>query len=110
MIRVAWIGLNIILATVPLSLIVIIASFTGAPAALFEWAPRTWSRWVLWASGVRVQLEGLQHIAADRPLILAANHSTGRGLIRGKESSSDEAWPWSNTFYRSSLSARAADL
>jgi 1-acyl-sn-glycerol-3-phosphate acyltransferase len=35
-----------------------------------------WARWIVWASGCPVRVEGLEHIDADSPQILAGNHQS----------------------------------
>ena len=74
MIRSAWVALNLLVATVPLSIFVIVASLFTAGKLLYDTVPRFWARWILWASGTRVQLSGIEHIAPGRPQIIAPNH------------------------------------
>lgn len=76
MIRSAWVFLNVLVATVPLSLFVIVATLFGGGKLVFVYngVPRLWARWILRASGSTVRLFGLEHIAAGRPQIIAPNH------------------------------------
>lgn len=74
MIRSIWVALNLLLVTIPLSLVIIIPSFTGGQHAVFEWVPRLWARWMLWASGVHVRLEGIDNIELGRAQVIVANH------------------------------------
>ncbi len=74
MIRTLWMELNIGVATLLLGLLVIIASLLGVRGGLYWWASRTWSRWLVWASGCTITVEGLENIALDRPQIFASNH------------------------------------
>jgi 1-acyl-sn-glycerol-3-phosphate acyltransferase len=73
-IRTAWVALNLLVATLPLSIFVIVASLFGAGKLVNEGVPRFWSRWLLWASGTHVRLFGVEHIAPGRPQIIASNH------------------------------------
>jgi 1-acyl-sn-glycerol-3-phosphate acyltransferase len=76
MIRSAWVYLNLLVATVPLSIFVIVASLLGAAkfAFVYEGVARFWARWILWASGSTVRLFGVENIAPGRPQIIAPNH------------------------------------
>ena len=76
MIRTIWVALNLIVATVPISLVVIIAALLGVRGGLYDDMARLWCRWILWASGVRVRLEGYENVHEDRPQIVASNHES----------------------------------
>ncbi|HSM03728.1 MAG TPA: lysophospholipid acyltransferase family protein [Longimicrobiales bacterium] len=39
-------------------------------------APRKWAAALLWAAGVRVEVEGLEHLPPGEPAILVANHES----------------------------------
>jgi 1-acyl-sn-glycerol-3-phosphate acyltransferase len=72
--RTIWVLLNAFVATPPLSLLIIAGSVAGASGRFYERVGRFWARWLLRASGVRVQAWGLHHIAPGRPQIILANH------------------------------------
>ncbi len=74
MIRSLWLELNIAVGTLLLGSLVIVASLFRVRGDLYWWASRTWSRWLVWASGCPVVVEGIENIAADRPQIIASNH------------------------------------
>jgi 1-acyl-sn-glycerol-3-phosphate acyltransferase len=74
--RSIWVGLNLFIATFSLSAIVVIAALFRHRGRFYEWVARTWARWTLWASGVRVRIEGLENLRADRPQIVASNHQS----------------------------------
>lgn len=38
--------------------------------------PRSWARSLLWAAGVKVEVEGLEHLPPGEPAILVANHES----------------------------------
>lgn len=44
------------------------------PGGIFDWAPRTWCRAILWAAGVRIRLHNAQYMTRDEPRIYVANH------------------------------------
>jgi 1-acyl-sn-glycerol-3-phosphate acyltransferase len=73
-IRTAWVLLVALMATPPLSVLVIIGSFVGASGRFYERIGRLWVRSLLRASGVRVEAFGLEHIAPGRPQIILCNH------------------------------------
>jgi 1-acyl-sn-glycerol-3-phosphate acyltransferase len=74
-IRTAWFILNAVVATVPLAIMIIIASFfRGVPETFYDRIPRLWAQWLLRAAGVSVQGLELANIAEGRPQIFLANH------------------------------------
>lgn len=77
MIRTIWVVLNVLIATLPLSLAVIIASLLRVRSTRFyDSIPRFWARWLLRVSGVKVHACGLDSINPGTPQIIAANHSS----------------------------------
>lgn len=38
--------------------------------------PRNWARSLLWAAGVKVELEGLEHLSPGEPAVIVANHES----------------------------------
>lgn len=72
--RTLWLQLNIGVATFLLGGLVILASLVGVTGKLYWWAARSWSRWLLRASGCSVTVEGLDNISPDRPQIFVSNH------------------------------------
>jgi 1-acyl-sn-glycerol-3-phosphate acyltransferase len=76
LIRTVWVALNGILATVPLSLTVIVAGLLGIRGSIYDDMARLWSRWILWASGTRVRIHGFQNVHEERPQIIASNHQS----------------------------------
>jgi 1-acyl-sn-glycerol-3-phosphate acyltransferase len=73
-IRTAWVALHLVLATAPLSIAAILGPFFRASDHYFDRIPRIWARWLLWATGVRVSVQGAEHVVAGRPQIVASNH------------------------------------
>lgn len=76
MIRTLWAALNALIATPLLSLSAVIGSWFNARPAYYDGVARNWSRWILWASGVRVRTEGLEDVALDQAQIFASNHAS----------------------------------
>ena len=74
--------LRVILVVVPTTLYygakIMWAAWRRAPVGspVFEDAPRSWSKSVLWSSGIDVVLEGADVIDPGRPQILVANHTS----------------------------------
>jgi 1-acyl-sn-glycerol-3-phosphate acyltransferase len=73
-IRALWMLLNLVVATLLLGGLVIIAGLLRVRGQVYWWASRTWSRWLVRVSGCRVRVEGLEHVAPDRPQVFASNH------------------------------------
>jgi 1-acyl-sn-glycerol-3-phosphate acyltransferase len=73
-IRTIWVAIHLVAATLPLSLLVISGSYVGAGTAFYDRIPRWWARWLLWAAGVHVDVEGTEHLARDRAHVIVSNH------------------------------------
>lgn len=77
MIRTAWVFLVGAAATVLLAPVVIVAGlFRLRVQRLYDWAGRSWSQSIMWASGCEVRIEGLEHIHMDEPQVLVGNHQS----------------------------------
>jgi 1-acyl-sn-glycerol-3-phosphate acyltransferase len=69
--------LAILIATPPMGLLVIVAAMLGVRdghRSVYDWAPRTWSRLLLRAGGVRVHLHNAERMATSEPRVYVANH------------------------------------
>ena len=75
-IRSIWVALNLLVGTALLSLIVIVAALFRHRGNLYDWAARSWSRWMIWASGSRMKIEGIEYAMADHAQIIASNHQS----------------------------------
>jgi 1-acyl-sn-glycerol-3-phosphate acyltransferase len=65
------------IVTLLLGTAVIIAALCGVqdkPGGIFDNAPRWWSKWLLWAAGVKVRVHGLAEVSQNEPLVFASNH------------------------------------
>lgn len=77
MIRTLWTALNGIVATLICSSVVVIAALLRVRrGGVYDWGCRFWSKWMLWASNVDVQVEGGENIRGDRPQIIVSNHQS----------------------------------
>ena len=74
--RTLWVWIFGAFATFGLSSMTVIAALVGARPPLYAWIARTWGRLLLWAAGVRVEVQGREHLAMDRPQIIASNHQS----------------------------------
>lgn len=75
MIRTAFVLLSILVITVPLALVIVVASFIrGVPDSLYDRIPRFWARLILAAAGVKLHAIGLSNIVEGRPQIFLSNH------------------------------------
>lgn len=75
-VRWVWADPLIALATVPFSLAALFLSLFDRTGNLQHWCARWWGRFILFVGGVRVRVEGLDHVPRDRPCILATNHQS----------------------------------
>jgi 1-acyl-sn-glycerol-3-phosphate acyltransferase len=74
--RSLWVVLNLLVGTAVLSLIVVLAALVKHRGGLYDWAAHSWARWMIWASGSRIKIEGMEHLRLDRPQIIASNHQS----------------------------------
>jgi 1-acyl-sn-glycerol-3-phosphate acyltransferase len=65
-----------VVVTAVLSLIVIGAAVVRHRANIYDWAARTWARCAIWASGSTVEIQGMENLRRDRPVIIASNHQS----------------------------------
>ncbi len=74
MIRTIWAYINMAIATPVLSSAAIVGALFRADPPYFDAVARNWSKWILWASNVRVRTEGLDTVDLEQPQIFASNH------------------------------------
>ena len=74
MIRTIWVAINVLASTIPFSLLVVIGSYLGASSRFYDQIPRYWARWILWATGVRVEVHGVENLSPDSAQIIVSNH------------------------------------
>ena len=66
-------------ATVVLGLMVIIAGLLGVkdkPGSIYDKVPRWWSSAVLWVTGIKVRVHGMENADSGEPHIFASNHAS----------------------------------
>ena len=71
--------LVLIVLTIILGTAVLLAALFGVkdrPGGIYDWAPRFWSRAILFAAGVRVRLHGVERMRTGQPRIFASNHAS----------------------------------
>jgi 1-acyl-sn-glycerol-3-phosphate acyltransferase len=76
MIRTAIIYVWTITATIIFGTSAIISAFLSKSGNLPHLLARAWARSILWVSGVRVSVNGAEHIDTDRSYIYMANHQS----------------------------------
>lgn len=78
MLRTAWVLVAGILLTLRYGSGVLLATLLRSPrrAAICRAAPRLWGGGLLRAAGVRVEVEGVEHLRRDGPQVIAANHES----------------------------------
>jgi 1-acyl-sn-glycerol-3-phosphate acyltransferase len=65
-----------VIGTALLSLLIIIAALFGHRGGIYDWTAHTWAKLAIWSSGVRIQIEGVENLPQDRPVIIASNHQS----------------------------------
>jgi 1-acyl-sn-glycerol-3-phosphate acyltransferase len=76
-IRTVWTIGNIVLATLVVGPLVIAGGLLRfRRPEFYAWAGRSWSSWILAASGCEVRIEGLENIDLDTPQVLVGNHQS----------------------------------
>lgn len=79
MIRILWYYLVLLVASVIHAVGSIGAALLRVkqrPGGVYDWGTRDWSRWVLWAAGTPVLVEGLDRVPRDQAVVYASNHSS----------------------------------
>ncbi len=69
--------LAIVLATLVLGLMVIVAAIfrvKDRPGSIYDAVPRTWSRWIMAAAGIRVRVHDMENAGGGQPRIFLSNH------------------------------------
>ena len=64
------------LYTIVLGTVSLLSSFVDRTGDLGHRCARTWSRWILNTTGVRVQVTGLERLDPSRSYVLASNHQS----------------------------------
>ncbi|MEO8946081.1 MAG: lysophospholipid acyltransferase family protein [Gemmatimonadaceae bacterium] len=75
--RTAFTMLVVAVLTATFALVIIVSAVLGVPnraGSLYDVLPRLWSRAILWAAGVSVQIHGLERFRTGGPFIFICNH------------------------------------
>ena len=79
MIRTLWFLFHLMVGTVCFGTLAIVCGLLGVPNkpnGVYDWAARSWSRQMLWASGVTVRIVGESNIPANTPVVYVSNHQS----------------------------------
>jgi 1-acyl-sn-glycerol-3-phosphate acyltransferase len=64
----------------PISFVLSLLAFGSVPfdrkGNFFRWCPWTWSKCILWTFGIKVNVNGLEHINFNQPYIFVSNHAS----------------------------------
>jgi 1-acyl-sn-glycerol-3-phosphate acyltransferase len=77
LLRAAWYVWTVFWVSLVNSLTVIIASLLGIKyrkGGVYDLAARRWGTWLATSNGLRVKVEGLDHIVAGHPYVFISNH------------------------------------
>ena len=64
----------VLIDTIIFSTLAIITGFFNPYSKVSDWVIKTWARLILWISGVKLIIEGLENVKRDKPYIFVANH------------------------------------
>ena len=77
MIRAIWVAVNTLVATLLLGPIMVGGGLLRIRhQKLYDWGGRSWSRWILRASGTPLIVQGIEHVDPDAPQVLVGNHQS----------------------------------
>jgi 1-acyl-sn-glycerol-3-phosphate acyltransferase len=74
--RTIWVWVFSTIVTFSLSALTVIGSLLGGREKFYNWIERTWGSLILWSSGVKVEVQGLENVRLDQPQIVASNHQS----------------------------------
>lgn len=63
-------------STILFCLLSVVGGLLGAKHVFFDWVHRNWARGLLWVAGIRIDVEGLEHLKNGRPQIIMVNHQS----------------------------------
>ncbi len=76
MIRTLAFSIVVLVSTIFFSLAAIVAGLVRAKKGAYDWVHRNWSRTVLRAAGVKVEVTGLEHVRPGGAQIFVCNHQS----------------------------------
>jgi 1-acyl-sn-glycerol-3-phosphate acyltransferase len=77
--RTLWYYCVLVISTIVHAVGAIVAGILGVrhrPGGIYDWGTSDWSRWILWAAGTPVEIEGLERVPREGPVVYASNHSS----------------------------------
>ncbi len=76
MIRTGFFYVVAFVSTLFFSLTAVVGGITRAGRGWYDWVHRNWARSVLWAAGVEVRVEGLEHVRPYEGQLFMSNHQS----------------------------------
>lgn len=76
MIRTLWAYFFSGVTTFFLSIGVMLLTIFDHQGGGYDWIAHTWAKAIIWGSGVRITVEGMEHVRLDQPQIVASNHQS----------------------------------
>ncbi len=79
--RVIWAGLHLLIATIVSAPVVICARLLDSSHKYTMKAARFWARWVLWSTGVRINVTGMERLVPGTNYIFMMNHTSALDVL-----------------------------
>lgn len=79
MLRTLWYYCMLVVSTIIHALGAIVAGILGVrhrAGGIYDWGTSDWARWILWAAGTPVEIDGLERVPREGPVVYASNHSS----------------------------------
>jgi len=79
MLRTAWFLLNLFVLTTFFGSLAVVAGVFGIrnrQGGVYDFCTRRWSKLMLWASGAKLEMIGLENIPPDQPVVFVSNHQS----------------------------------
>ncbi|MEX2281890.1 MAG: lysophospholipid acyltransferase family protein [Gemmatimonadota bacterium] len=71
-----WVWLSCSFLTFIWSSLTLIGGLFGAGQRYMHWIESNWGKSIIWASLIKVEAQGLEHLRMDQPQIVASNHQS----------------------------------
>lgn len=81
MIRSLYVLLWLIPVTIFFGMLAIVISIFDRSGNISHLCGRLWAKWILWTSGVCIDIRGLENISPDQSYIFAANHQSWYDIL-----------------------------
>ena len=73
-------------------LVMIVLALVDRSGDTAFWAARRWGSWIAGTCGIRVEAEGLEHVAPGRPCVLMTNHQSSADVLALVQTLPGEDW------------------